>query len=62
MFVIDKEGILRYHGAIDNNKMRDKSAGDEVNYVVNAVAKMAENETVSPDHVRPYGCTVKYRR
>ena len=35
---------------------------DATNYVVNAVAQIVAGETVSPDYVKPYGCTVKYRK
>ncbi len=59
MFVIDKEGVLRYHGAIDNNKFLDKTAGDLVNYVVEAVKALSAGETIKTDHEPPYGCTVK---
>ena len=62
MFVIDKQGILRYHGAIDDNKFADKSGDEVTNYVVNAVKQMVNGETVAPDSQKPYGCTVKYKK
>lgn len=62
MFVIDKEGILRYHGAIDDNKYGDKKLQETTNYVVNAVQQIVDGETVTPDRTKPYGCTVKYAR
>ncbi|MHC4106765.1 MAG: redoxin domain-containing protein [Planctomycetota bacterium] len=62
MFVIDAEGVLRYHGAIDDNPFARKPAEDATNYVVNAVKQIVGGETVSPDYVKPYGCAVKYRR
>ncbi len=61
MFVIDKKGILRYHGAIDNNAFGDKKLDEATNYVVNAVRQIVEGETVAPDYIKPYGCLVKYR-
>ena len=61
MFVIDKKGILRYHGAIDNNAFGDKKLDEAMNYVVNAVRQISEGETVSPDYIKPYGCSVKYK-
>ena len=61
MFVIDKKGILRYHGAIDNNAFGDKTLDEAMNYVVNAVRQISEGETVSPDYIKPYGCSVKYK-
>lgn len=62
MFVIDAEGVLRYNGAIDDNPFARKPVEDATNYVVNAVAQIVAGETVSPDYVKPYGCTVKYRK
>lgn len=62
MFVIDKKGILRYHGAIDDNQFANKPADEVTTYVVNAVKQLVAEETVTPDYVRPYGCTVRYRR
>jgi peroxiredoxin len=59
MYVIDQQGILRYHGAIDDNKTGDKT--DPTNYVVNAIKQITAGETVAPDHVKPYGCSVKYK-
>ena len=61
MFVIDKKGILRYNGAIDNNAFGDKKLDEATNYVVNAVRQIVEGETVAPDYIKPYGCSVKYR-
>lgn len=60
MFVIDQKGVLRYNGAIDDNAYGSKSPDETTNYVVNAVQQIIEGETVAPDKVKPYGCTVKY--
>ncbi len=60
MFVIDAEGILRYQGAIDDDPRGGKE--DATNYVVNAVRQIASGETVSPDYVKSYGCSVKYAK
>jgi peroxiredoxin len=60
MFVIDKEGVLRYHGAIDDNPYLSKPADEVTNHVVNAVRQIVNDETVTPDYTKPYGCTVKY--
>ena len=61
MFVIDKEGILRYHGAIDDNKFLSKPQDKATNYVVDAVRQIVDGETVTPTYVSPYGCSVKYK-
>ncbi len=62
MFVIDKEGVLRYKGAIDDNSLLNKRPDEITNYVVNAVSQLVEGETVTPDSTKPYGCTIKYTR
>lgn len=62
MFVIDGEGKLRYEGAIDDNGLGTRPKGQVTNYVVDAVRRIAAGEAVAPDHVKPYGCSVKYRR
>jgi len=61
MFVIDKSGILRYHGALDSAR-DDPKPEKPVNYVVNAVQQLAGGETVAPYYIKPYGCSVKYKR
>lgn len=58
MFVIDAEGVLRYSGAIDDDRSGRKE--DKTNYVVNALTQIKAGETVAPDQTRPYGCSVKY--
>ncbi len=60
MYVIDKKGILRYHGALDSAQDRPKP-DKPVNYVVNAVQQLVGGETVAPYYMKPYGCSVKYK-
>ncbi|MDY7108368.1 MAG: redoxin domain-containing protein [Planctomycetota bacterium] len=62
MFVIDKKGILRYHGAIDDDPLLTKQEDEITNYVVQAVRQIINDEVVSPDHVEPYGCSIKLRQ
>ncbi len=61
MFVIDEAGILRYHGALDSANDRLKPDAP-VNYVVNAVQQLVGGETVAPYYMKPYGCSVKYKK
>jgi peroxiredoxin len=63
MFVIDGKGVLRYQGAIDDDRQgRKAEKGESVtNYVINAVRQIKSGETVAPDQTTPYGCTVKYK-
>jgi peroxiredoxin len=58
MFVIDADGVLRYKGAIDNDRSAD-TVGD-VNYVRQALDEILAGQTVSEPETRPYGCSIKY--
>lgn len=58
MFVINKEGILVYAGAIDNAP-NTKKLGD-INYVRSAVAACVAGKKVETATSKPYGCSVKY--
>ncbi len=58
MFVIKKDGVLAYAGAIDNDKSA-KKAGDK-NYVKNALESIVKGETVAESETKAYGCGVKY--
>jgi peroxiredoxin len=61
VFVIDKKGILRYSGAINDDR-RGSQGSEAANYVVNAVRQIGAGEPVAPDKTRPYGCSVKYAK
>ena len=58
MYIIDAQGMLAYHGAIDDNS--NASAPGEVNYVRNALQQVLAGETVSKATTKAYGCSVKY--
>lgn len=62
LFVIDTTGVLRYQGAIDDDRTgKNTQEGKPViNYAVNAVKQIKAGETVSPNSVPSYGCGVKY--
>jgi peroxiredoxin len=59
MFVIDKEGVLRYAGAIDDNAREDVEAPR--NYVIEAVKSLKEGKALEVSETKPYGCSVKYK-
>jgi peroxiredoxin len=61
MFVIDDKGVLRYEGAFTDDARFSKGA-EATNYVINAVNQIKAGETVSPDSVKPWGCSVKYAK
>ena len=61
MFVINKEGVLVYDGAIDNKpstKLSDIDVAD--NYVINVVDQLLAGKKVEAQRTSPYGCSVKY--
>ncbi|MBX3363187.1 MAG: thioredoxin family protein [Phycisphaeraceae bacterium] len=58
MYVIDRNGILAYAGAIDNNRSA-RQVGD-INYVKDALKALTSGETVATRETEAYGCSVKY--
>lgn len=61
MFIIDAEGTLVYHGAIDSNSSPNPDTIPEAtNYVAAALDALIAGEPISESQTRPYGCSVKY--
>lgn len=61
LFVIDKEGLLQYAGAIDDDSSaRVESVAEAKNYVSEALDSLLEGKKVPTPYVAPYGCSVKY--
>jgi peroxiredoxin len=63
MFVIDKQGVLVYAGAIDNSpdaEGESPQGGPLVNYVDAALDDLGAGRPVRTPRTRPYGCGVKY--
>ena len=61
MFVIDKDGILVYQGAIDDNNSHKISTVEGAhNYVTAALESLKSGAPVEASETRPYGCGVKY--
>lgn len=61
MFVIDKDGVLVYRGAIDSSKGGEPEPGDKVtNYVDAALADLAAGKAVATPETEAFGCSVKY--
>lgn len=60
MFVINKEGLLAYDGAIDDKPASDGDPRKAKNYVRAALEKLLAGEGVEVSKTRPYGCAVKY--
>ena len=61
MYVINKEGMLIYHGAIDNMRSaKIEDIKDAKNYVRAALDEAMASKSVSVKASQPYGCSVKY--
>lgn len=63
MYVIDKNGVLVYAGAIDNAPDGEGEAptgGSLVNYVDAALEDLGAGRAVKTPATKPYGCGVKY--
>jgi peroxiredoxin len=61
MFVIDKEGVLRYMGAIDDTPSTDVDDIEGANnYVVSALNNVLTGKSVETKATKSYGCPVKY--
>jgi peroxiredoxin len=59
VYVIDREGILRYQGAWDDVKFRQPEP--TINYLEQAVDALLAGKLPDPDSADPYGCTVVYQ-
>ena len=60
MYVVDAKGLVAYEGAIDSDAwVKDAKAA---NYVAAALADLKAGRSVAKPFVKPYGCSVKYKR
>ncbi len=61
MFVIDKDGILRYMGGIDSIATADvEDIAKAEPYLKEAMLAVVDDKPVAHPVTRPYGCSVKY--
>jgi hypothetical protein len=61
MYIIDPEGTLVYHGAIDSNSSSDPAdLADAENYVEVVMSAVLAGEAPPYEYRDPYGCSVKY--
>ncbi len=60
MYVINKEGILVYRGAIDNQPDPFHDPTKAQNYVSAAIEALLTDKSVAVTETKPYGCSVKY--
>jgi len=60
-FVINKEGVLVYKGAIDSiSSTKTADIEKATNYVLSAVTAVQNGQKVEVSSTKPYGCGVKY--
>jgi len=59
-FVVDKNGVLVYEGAIDNKPDPQHDPRTARNYVREAVDSLLAGKPVEVSQTNPYGCSVKY--
>jgi peroxiredoxin len=60
MFIINKDGMIVYEGAIDNDPAGDKE--EITNYVEIALDELLAGKGVTTAETQPYGCSVKYAK
>ena len=60
MYVIDKNGVLVYQGAIDDKPDPQHDPRTAHNYVREAVNALLAGKPVEVSQTKPYGCSVKY--
>ncbi len=58
MYVIDSQGVLRYHGSMCSDKGA-MAIGDEL-YVRSALDSVLAGETVETSKTKAFGCSIKY--
>lgn len=59
MFIIDKNGMIVYQGAIDNAPLGRKPEV-YINYVDRALTQLLSGQKIDVAATAPYGCSVKY--
>jgi len=57
-FVLDKDRVIRYMGALDDNQQEAKVSKQ---YLRNAVDSVLKGDSVQEAETRPVGCGVKYK-
>jgi peroxiredoxin len=60
MYVIDKNGVLVYQGAIDDKADPSHDPKAARNYVREAVDDLLAGKPIEVSQTKPYGCGVKY--
>jgi len=64
MYLIDKAGVLKYQGAIDDAGGRGfmfKDLSEAKNYIISALIELDKGSEITDPVTKPYGCSVKYK-
>ena len=56
VFVVDREGVIRYHGAIDDSRQPDRI---KTHHLRNALDELLAGKAVSTPETKAFGCTIK---
>jgi len=59
VFLFDVKGVLRYHGAIDDNYDDPKAV--KIPYLRQAIDALLQERPVSVPETQPIGCTIKWK-
>jgi peroxiredoxin len=59
VFILDKEAVLRYRGALDNNKKPGESG--RIAYAEDAIDAILAGRVAPVSETRPFGCSIKRR-
>ena len=59
VFLLDKTGILRYCGAIDDNAQEPKAV--QAHYLRDAIASLLRGEAVTQPSTEAIGCSIKWQ-
>jgi peroxiredoxin len=59
IFLFDKDGILRYHGTVDDNY--DDPAAVKIHYLREALEAVLAGREPSTTETTPVGCTIKWK-
>ncbi len=59
-FLLDREGVLRYHGQIDDSA--NEPSAVKVSYLRNAIECLLAGKEIAIKETAPVGCSIKWRK
>ncbi|WP_293134159.1 thioredoxin family protein [Microcoleus sp. bin38.metabat.b11b12b14.051] len=59
VFLLDRDGRLRYKGSIDDNA--DDAGAVQVSYLRSAIEQLLNDKSIEPSSTEAIGCSVKWR-